>query len=365
MTIIYLNLRFLTQRITGVQRFAFEICKALDLLLSAEANLKVIGLMPRREIQSQYANLQFQNIRLQRCGRFSGHLWEQLELPYYSYGHKLLNLCNSAPLFKLQQWLTLHDVIFLTKLDSQKSWFKLWYRLIATVTKYTALKIFTVSEFSKGEIMQRLGVAATQVVVLGNAANMCQYPYDPSILRHLGLARQEYFFMLGSNSLRKNTRRVGELFAEDSRFATLKLVIAGGEFSNLGAVTSMPERENIIKAGYVSDAQLRSLYANAQALIFPSTYEGFGIPLLEAMAEQTPVICADIAVTHEVCQDGALYFDPTSGAALAQQILNLVDDPELRQDLVARANIQLERFKWHDFATTLLATLQPASCWTG
>ena len=123
---VYINCRFLTQRITGVQRFAFELCKALDSLLIEANDLQVIGLMPNREINAQYTDYVFHNITIQPCGRFAGHIWEQFELPFYSRGSLLINLCNTAPLVKFYQMITLHDVIFMTNLDSQKWWFKAW-----------------------------------------------------------------------------------------------------------------------------------------------------------------------------------------------------------------------------------------------
>lgn len=302
-------MRFLTQRITGVQRFAYEICCELDKLLANFPDIETIGLLPNRQILSQYDIRNFSAIKIITCGRFSGHLWEQLELPWYSRGNALLNLCNVAPIFKHSQYITLHDVIFMTNLDSQKWWFKRWYQIIAKITLKSARHVFTVSEFSKAEISRLLNVPANRITVLGNAPSLQRYPYVDNIFSHLNLYHKKYFLMIGSNSVRKNTRMVAQLFADSIQLADSTLVIVGGEYVNLGAAVNI-RATNIIYTGYIDDGELRSLYREAQALIFPSIYEGFGIPVIEAMAEDCQVIVADIPVMREICGMNALFFDP-------------------------------------------------------
>ena len=353
---IYINCRFLTQRITGVQRFAFELCKALDNLLVEVHDLQIIGLMPNREINAQYTDYVFHNITIQPCGRFAGHIWEQLELPFYSRGSLLINLCNTAPLVKFYQMITLHDVIFMTNLDSQKLWFKAWYRVIAYVTSATAKHIFTVSQFSQQEICRLLGCNIAKITVLGNAPKITNYPYQDDILHKFNLVSRPYYLMIGSNSARKNTQLVAELFAQDPRCQELILVIAGGKYANLGEVSTI-EASNIIYTNYIDDSALRCLYHHAQALLFPSLYEGFGIPLVEAMAESVPIIAADIPVTHEVCAESALYFSATDSQQLANCILLLQTQPELRERLIKNGLLRLDNYQWDKFAKIMLAKL--------
>lgn len=354
---LIINCRFLTQRITGVQRFAFEMCKELDSLLYNHSGLEVIGLMPEREINEQYRGYVFKSIQIKSCGRLSGHLWEQLELPIYSRGILLINLCNTAPLFKLKQCITLHDVIFMTNQDSQKLWFKLWYRLIARVTSLSAQTIFTVSQFSKAEIVRLLEVNADRVVVLGNAPSLQNYTYANDVLTRFNLGGKKYFLMIGSNSVRKNTQMVAKLFASDPALHDTMLVIVGGKYVNLVAVDDIAA-VNLLYTDYISDSELRSLYAHAEALIFPSLYEGFGIPLLEAMAESTIVIASDIQVIREVCADNALYFAPYSTNSLKQQIISrLSSSDELLLELKDKALVQLINYQWAKFAKIMLETI--------
>jgi len=350
-------MRFLTQRITGVQRFAYEICCELDKLLANFPDVELVGLLPNRPILRQYDIRNFSAIKITTCGRFSGHLWEQLELPWYSRGNALLNLCNVAPIFKHLQYITLHDVIFMTNLDSQKWWFKLWYRLIAWSTSRFARHIFTVSEFSKSEISCYLAIDPFRITVLGNGASLSNYAYQDEIISGLSLVAQNYFLIIGSNTARKNINVVTSLFATSAELSHVKLVVVGGSYANLGAVNQITA-PNIIYTGYIPDSELRSLYHHAKALIFPSLYEGFGIPVIEAMAENIPLIVSDIPVMHEVCGDSAIYFNPHQPGSLKMKLIELINGNYHRLDLLKLlANQRVANYQWSSFAKKIIFQL--------
>lgn len=127
----YINGRFLTQRITGVQRYAREMTLALDQLLqerTLDQNEYTI-LAPKNVIET----LSCKRIQFKACGHLTGHLWEQIELPYYAKDGYLLNFCNCAPLIKKNQAVTIHDAA-IAAFPSAYSWkFRLWYRIMYTV----------------------------------------------------------------------------------------------------------------------------------------------------------------------------------------------------------------------------------------
>lgn len=352
--IVYINMRFLTQRITGVQRFAYAICCELDRLALANPQLQLIGLLPRRmKISAQYP-YEFKAIQLCHCGYLTGHLWEQVELAWHGRQGLLLNLCNSAPVLKLQQMITLHDVIFMTNLDSQKWWFKLWYRVMAQITSRTASRVYTVSAFSAQELKRLLPQTKGKIKVLGNAPALNSYAYVETILARLGVINQQFYVLLGSNSRRKNTAMVAKLFVTASALQQSKLVIIGGTFANLAAVQPVVGN-NLLYSGYLSDGELRCLLKHAAAFIFPSLYEGFGIPVLEAMNEGTLVLVADIPVLHEVCAAGAYYFSPQQPAQLLQ-LLTQLERGELATAAVrSHARMQVAKFCWHDYAASIYA----------
>jgi len=350
--LFYLNMRFLTQRITGVQRFAFEITKALDVLLSDSPQVRLIGLLPNRAVNAQYQIYQYKNIILKPCGKLSGHLWEQLELPYYSYNHVLINLCNASPILKSRKYIALHDVIFMTTMDSQKWWFKAWYKLQVMTSKITCKHWFTVSDFSKREIGKYLKIRFEHITVLGNAPSLNPLTPDSSILDKFALQNQQFFLMIGSNSKRKNTQIVANVFKNNHILHNVKLVIAGGRYANLGEVEEIAAK-NIYYLDYVSDEQLLTLYKSAYALVFPSLYEGFGIPVIEAMGVGCPVIAADIPVLREVCADSSIFFNPTSSADLLEEIC-LILDISCRLKLSAASILRATSYTWSKFAKIML-----------
>jgi glycosyltransferase involved in cell wall biosynthesis len=198
-----------------------------------------------------------------------------------------------------------------------------------------------------------LRVKAERIKVLGNAPSLQRYAYEDNILSQLHVQSNEYFLMIGSSSVRKNTQVIAQLFAMDHMLADYKLVIVGGEYANLSAATSI-QAENIVYTGYIGDGELRSLYRNAVALIFPSLYEGFGIPVIEAIAEHCLVIVSDIPVMREICGEHAIYFNPHNAEDLKKKLCVLLANPDLLYSNTKLANKQLIRYNWLKFAKILL-----------
>jgi glycosyltransferase involved in cell wall biosynthesis len=127
----------------------------------------------------------------------------------------------------------------------------------------------------------------------------------------------------------------------------LPLVIVGSVNPDIFKEASFALNERVIWAGVVSDGQLRALYESATLFVFPSLYEGFGIPPLEAMLCDCPVIGADIAVVREVCGDAVAYFAPTDCAALSDLIRRMLSDINLRRELIDRGRRLSRSFSWN------------------
>jgi glycosyltransferase involved in cell wall biosynthesis len=125
-----------------------------------------------------------------------------------------------------------------------------------------------------------------------------------------------------------------------------EIVLIGGDFLRVFQSTHMEFAPNIKKAGYLSDEELKALFCNALGLIFPSLYEGFGLPLVEAMTCSCPIICADIPSTREVCENAALFFDAKRPDDLAMKISMILDDPTLVLDLKERGVVRSRFFSW-------------------
>lgn len=312
---IIINGRFLTQGITGVQRFAHEIIRELDNIVN-RGEYKILA--PKNII---YEELKYKNIEIEICGNLVGHLWEQLELPFYVRKNKgqLLNLCNTAPIIN-PGIVTIHDIQTRVHPEFFSKKFVLWYNLMNKFNIKNSKKIITVSEFSKNEIIKYYGVSSKKINVIYNGwQHMDRIERDESILIRLNIKTEEYILGVSSMNPNKNFKYILGLAKLHPEY---KFVIVGKKNSNVFKDESIEELKNLTWAGYVSDEELKSLYANAKAFIFPSFYEGFGIPPLEAIA----CGCKNIFVSNTSClpeiyKNGVIYMNPKKVQKQKEEII--------------------------------------------
>ncbi|MEO0855017.1 MAG: glycosyltransferase family 1 protein, partial [Cyanobacteria bacterium J06648_11] len=318
---IYINARFLSQRLTGVQRYAFELVKTLDRLL-ADATLPddiTFTLVAPAKILTTPT---LACIELRQVGRLSGHLWEQVELPLYTAGHPLVSLCNTAPLAKTEQVLTIHDAAVYGAPDAYSFAFRSWYRLLFSTLGRRLRAVITVSEFSKSELLHYCSIPAERLhVIYSGREHAVATPADASILLEHHLSDRPYLLAVSSLSPHKNfSGIVKALEILEADAGEFDVAIAGGANPSVFSQDSHPLSDRVKYVGYVSDAQLRALYENARGFIYPSFYEGFGLPPLEAMSCGCPVIVSQAASLPEVCGDAALYCDPHDPGDIADKM---------------------------------------------
>ena len=334
---IFINGRFLTQQLTGVQAFAQSVCR--EMLQSYPVKI----LVPANE---EVVNDEF-NAHLIRFGRLKGHLWEQLELSRYlknTNGSVLLNLCNTGPLHLKNQVVTIHDLAFIKNPKWFNPIFRTFYKFLIPRICHNSRAVLTVSETIKNELISDLGIKSDKIFVVGNKVSENLLLVQPSKPPILGLLPNEYFLMVGSQDPRKNFAFAERLFTQG--FHGKKLVIVGGSHRNFNKVGTVSEASDFIKkAGMVSNAELRWLYENAIALINPSLYEGFGIPNLEAMAIGCPILCSNISVFREICDDAADYFDPVNEASLKSALEKVLDNNVLTAGQVLKGKVIFEGFQ--------------------
>ena len=219
-------------------------------------------------------------------------------------------------------------------------------RILYSVLGRRAKKILTVSHFSKMEIA-RFGIAPEdKIEVIYNGANhMLSHPPSETIFKNHPIVRGAYILTAGSMSRNKNFGIILEAFQSvDSK--DIQLVIAGRINSRIFAKYDLSPKGRALWVGHVSDEELRALYENALCFIFPSLYEGFGIPPLEAMACGCPVVVSSAASLPEICGKAALYCDPYNARDLADKINLLVRNRQLRQELRERGLKHANHFTW-------------------
>lgn len=334
---------FLTQRVSGIQRYSLELLAALD-DIAPPGLVEVV--VPRGVAAPAYRNL-----RVVPFGGRRGLAWEQLDYPRYLHasGRRGLCTCNVIPVLGFRGMAVVHDVCYRARPDFYTAprarlsalWHRLQYRLIAR----NAEKIITVSEFSKQELQRYYQVPADRIAVVYNAwQQMERVKADETVFdRHPELARGGYWFSMSNLLKNKNfpwvleaaRRNPGEVFA-----------IAGG-----GSLSGVPgaDRPNVKLLGYVTDGEAKALMAGCKGFLFPTLYEGFGIPPLEAIAAGAPaVLVSDTPCMREIYRDCAGYIDLAAPPG---------DLTALRPSRRPAAEL-LQRYSWQKSARTLLELLQ-------
>ena len=355
---IVVNGRFLTRPLTGVDRVAEEIVRAWDGFLDRDADLRRHVSIEIVAPQGDLRPLDLRRIETRQNGRMSGHAWEQIELPRLTCGAWLYNPCNTGPLAVRLALTTIHDAQVYLAPKAYSRTFRLWYRVLLPALGRRSSLVTTVSQYSRRSL-ERFGVAPKgRLQVLSNGReHVDRIVGDESVLTRNGLLRHGYFLTIGSLSPHKNLAILVEALAL-RRDASLRLVVAGGGNDKVFRSAGLSGSPSLRFLGRVTDAELKSLYENARALLFPSLFEGFGLPPLEAMTCSCAVLGSDIPAIRELCGAAALYGDPNSATDWADGMDRLSGDEELRERLVKRGRVRAAEFSWDASALGLLALIE-------
>lgn len=352
-----INGRFLRRRLSGVDRFALETIRALDTLIAADDpalhGARASLLVPADATPPEG----LRRIAVERFGRLSGQAWEQLELPLRVRGRLLLNLCNTAPLALREQAVVIHDAATVRVPEAFTSAFRAVYGAMMPRLGRRASHLLTVSEFSRAELQAVWGIDAARVTVLSEGAeHVLRETPDRSVLERAGLQPGRFVLAVGNLAPHKN-------LATLLRAATfggplpVPLVLAGGSLPAVFRDTGLALPPGTHALGYVSDAQLRALYGAAACFVFPSRYEGFGLPPIEAMACGCPVVVSSAASIPEICGDAALRVDGDDAGALRAAIESVVGDGALRARMREAGLRRAAGFTWERTARTLITAL--------
>jgi glycosyltransferase involved in cell wall biosynthesis len=351
---------------TGVARYLRNILREWDRALPDEIEIWCYLRQPNADI-ARFRRLHWRIVPGGIVGR-KGLLWQNAILPRAARedgGSVLWAPFNLAPLATdLPVVATVHDASF----AANPGWFgprerRLWLEL-ARWSARRAARVLTVSHFSKRELVARLGVAPAKVVVTPLAADPSFHPPGEAEIAALR-ARLDlwgpYVLYLGALFARRNIVPLLDAFACVARQQPdwqLLLVGPNRHYPPLDVEAAVRERGlegRVRHIPYAAEADLRPLYGGAEVFIYPSSYEGFGLTVLEAMACGTPVIAGAMSSLPEVAGDAALLVEPSSPRALAAALLLVGTQERLRGALKSRGIAQTARFSW---ARTAEATLQ-------
>jgi glycosyltransferase involved in cell wall biosynthesis len=233
---------------------------------------------------------------------------------------------------------TFHDLFVMTSEYSTPE-FRRRFTAQAREAADRADAIVAVSAFTARQVVELLGVEPSRVHVVHHGVRRLAAP---------PMVRENVVLNVGAIQTRKNVARLVEAF--ETLDDSWRLVLAGsfghGAESIQARIERSPARSRIVVAGYVSAVELAQWYARASIFAFPSLDEGFGFPVLEAMAAGVPVVTSTSSALPEVAGNAALLVDPRDSRALAQALQRLVQDPELRQELVRLGEQRVLEFSW-------------------
>lgn len=344
--------RFLAQRVTGVQRVGIEFCRALDdLLADGEfAGTDVSIAVPRDA--TLVTSPQWKRLSLVRVGRRSGHLWEQVELPFIARGAKLLTLGNTAPLASLMlrgrsTYVMVHDLSYRYFPQAYGRAFRFSYELVIPVVLRRARCVFTVSEAERSAILREYPRFSGQhrLVAVQNGAEPAQVDVIPP-----RSARGRNCLYVGSLTKRKNAEGLiaAAITLVREHGATFTFVGSTGPlFEGIHVEIPQDVAHQIRFLGQVDDPQrLADEYLKAAVFVFPSFYEASPLPPIEAMAHGCPVVASAIPSLEERCGDAAVYCDPHDIDSIVDATVALLDSDELWEQ---QQNAGLERrgvFSW-------------------
>jgi glycosyltransferase involved in cell wall biosynthesis len=316
---IYFDSRWLGAH--GIGRFAEEVLKRIDAPRQLTATLKPSS--PLDVLFLSYKVL---------TKKYS--VW-------YSPGY-------NAPLFHLKHYVfTIHDLNHIDLEVNSSSLKRLYYRFVMRRACRRAARVLTVSEFSRSRIIEWSGVDPSKVVNVGNGVSpdfsMSVTPYSPGF---------EYLLCVGNRKGHKNEIRLLKAFACAAIDASIRLLFTGSSTEELlELATKLGVSERVVFLGRIEDSMLPKIYRGATALVFPSLYEGFGLPVLEAMACGTPVITSDVTAMPEVAGDAAILVDPNNVDSIADAIGRIMNNDELRAEIIVKGLERVKAFSW-DFVAS-------------
>mgnify|MGYP004464990933 FL=1 len=346
---IIINGQFTARRVTGQERFAFEILTELDKICQEGQYVLVV---PKNAFNIPL----LKNIPVLKYGKAKGSLWEQTFFAWYMITHPRcisLNLLTIMPVLR-PGIICIHDMSYRIHPEYCKTIYmkvsRYWHLFQEELARRFSPLVFTVSEYSKVQMMKYLKLPSDKIVVLGNGwEHFKTVVADESLeSRKSEIFEKPYFFSLGSLAPNKNIHWILEVAKRHPQY---NFFIGGN--ANLRAYgTDYKEEDfkNVKFLGYISDGEVKYLMAHCKAFIFPSFFEGFGIPPLEAMSVGAKCIIARTSCLPEIFSDAAYWIDPYDTD---------VDLDELLSKKVASSKPILEKYTFERFAKIMHNALCP------
>lgn len=361
---IAIDARILSEPLTGIGRYTLEILirlvenREIDWFLYSHKPI-IVGSWRQPNVYLKTSNLH---------GRILRMIWAQTVLPYlvkkdavdlfWSPAHRVPSLLSNS-IFKV---VTIHDLVWKYAGDTMRKSSRLLDKWLMPVAIKSADWVFCVSESTKRDVLDLIPSSHDKLSVTYNAATFLNQPsaeiVNSDIQRLLGV---DYFLFVGTHEPRKNLDRLLEAISMLSlqTKTKMKFYIVGGRGwggVNVDKLIIQHNLSGMVEAlGYVSEPALYELYKHAKFLVMPSLYEGFGLPIAEAMNLGVPVLTSNISSMPEIAGDSAILVDPHSATSIAQGLCSLINDVALRNDLAKKARKKSQCYSWDKTAAEIEA----------
>jgi glycosyltransferase involved in cell wall biosynthesis len=356
-----INARFVAKRTTGVQRSAHEI---VSRLLSDDPDRYTL-------VAPKFGTGSDPSLPIEQRGYIRyGHLWEQIELPriVQSMGSDavLYTPETSGPLAVGQQVMTVHDLFAVENPEWFSRAFSAWYRwLMPRLVKRVAY-ILANSEYTRQRLLERFSLPKDKVVLCPFAQSERFAPTSEEEVERFRVEQglpKRYLLSIGNIEPRKNLATLAAAWKKSmARGEGVKLVIAGGVnravFNTAASAADALRDPTIRLLGFFPDEKLPLLYQGAEAFAFPSLAEGFGLPILEAMACGTPVICSDTTAMPETAGGAARLIPPREAEAWVEAIDSVLLEDQIRRRMRSDGLKRATRFSWSRTAGTVRTVLE-------
>ena len=346
------NGRFLSQATTGTQRYALEL---VSRLAARHAGGLVVHVPQGTKVPAAIAS------HVEVCeSRARGHLFEQVALPWATRHDLLLSLGGPAPVAARRQVATIHDVSVFRYPQTYSRTFRTWYRSMYRVLSRRAVRLVTVSKFSADELVRVLQVSPYRVSVVPNGADHVDgvVATQPDLSAYPVLSTGgPWVLCVGTFARHKN---LGPALDALEAAGIASIVVGARGSAAIFAEADIGRWSLAHIAGRLSDEELVWLYGHAAALVFPSLYEGFGIPVVEAQRLGCPVVGLDTGPMREVGGDAVSLCDPSHPERVVGLVRRLTDNTGFRAETIAAGRRNAEHFQWDASADRLEDTLAQA-----
>ncbi len=369
---IGVDIRDLKKAKTGIKTYLEELCREFREMDSDELRFHFLD----TSIPIYTGELKL----LKWAEHFRYQVWKQIVLPLKAWFKKCdIVFCvdNCVPYVHLgyKTIPSIHDAFCF---ESPEDYGKLWlwlYKNTAIPGARRSPFVITATSYGKKQIAHFMRIPANKLIVVPDGPKRVNYHHDDvkvQILQSFSLTPSKYILHVGSMFKRKNIPVLIYAFSKIKKigYPELKLVLAGSLMTNnlsdngheliLQAIESNGLQSEVIITGYLTDQELGQLYQNALLYVFPSLNEGFGLPVLEAFEHNLPVLVSNNTCLPEVGGDAVLQFDPFDVDTVFTAIKTVLDNPELRKEMISKGQKRLKDFSWQSTAAQIVEVFKKA-----